>query len=166
MHRIYIPILVMLLVSGCAPSRRMVSTVTHVSDTLHVTVHDTVRITQLHDSIVFRASERSRTEQTTTFDPATGHPVLQHTVSEHELDLDALVRHIVDSIEASRFIAADAGRNDQDVMQQEEERGDPALSPLQAFARRIATLVYVVFVIFAVLVAIRLYLLRNGASRW
>lgn len=147
----------LLLLTACAPARRTSVSVTEVRDTTHVIVHDTVRVVQVHDSIAFHASEHIREQETTTFDPATGHPIRHQLTRDIDRDLDALIRHLTDSLLAAHDYSASSAHEAEHSAEQEDACGEPALTPVQLFARRVATLICMCFVILLIVIAVRLY---------
>lgn len=159
-------ILLLLLLTSCAPMRRTVNAVTAVSDTTHVVVHDTIRITQVHDSIVFHASEHIHEQEVTTYDPSTGHPIQHQVTRDTDRDLDALIRHLADSIIAAHDYESSASHAEESTVQEEQETGEAALTPFQLFARRVASIVLLCICVFFVVIAVKVYRRHKDTPCW
>lgn len=164
MRHIHLLILSLLLLPACTPSRRLSTSVVSVYDTTHVIVNDTVRITQVHDSIVFHASERTHEQETITYDPVSGNPTQRQFTRDTERDIDALVRHLADSLFAALSCAAESAHTDDTTTQLDEQRGDSSLSVWTLMARKVSTLLCILVVIVFIVFAVRLYLRRTDSG--
>lgn len=145
------------LASSCLSTRRISTSVTEVRDTTHVIIHDTIRITQVRDSIAFHASEHIREQQVTTYDPTTGNPIQQQLTREIDRDLDALIRHLTDSLFATHDYSAASAHAEDDSSSTEATTGQAALTTVQHFARKVASVFALCFVILLVVMAFRIY---------
>lgn len=159
--RLILLIISILTLTACAPSRHVSTSFAEVRDTTHIVVHDTVRVTQLRDSIVFHATASLRESETTTFDPQTGNPVQHHRELITDIGLSSLIQHIADSLYAAHVQSTETLHDVSASGQEEITKAEAALSSMQILARKVATIICVIFVIMAIILAIRIYLHRK-----
>ena len=151
---IFLSFLLLAVLSSCSTSRHSYA-VTEVSDTTYVVVRDTLRVTQVRDSVVVHWHERTHEEDITIFDPQTGTPVSRQVTRDTERDMDSLAQHMADSIFQSYLSMLTDTHDARSEQQSEQHSGQSALSPLQLFARKVASLVCFLFVIGLVVVIAR-----------
>lgn len=155
-HHLLPIILLVALLTSCATSRQY-HAVTSVSDTTHIVAHDTLRVTQVRDSVIVRVRELTHEQEITLFDPTTGHPVQRQVTRDIERDIDSIVQHMVDSIFQAHQSEQSGAHEVTNEVHHQQHMGQASLSPVQLFARKAATIICLLFSIAFIVVVVRIY---------